>query len=72
MKHLAYVLLLLFTANAVAGTAMLVAGKMLDLCNPQAGWMAWTVVGVIGILASVVFLRFVLDYKGWTAWPNRR
>lgn len=72
MKAAALVLTLLLAAQAVAAGVMVVLGKALQTMNPDAGWLPWTVVGAIGVAASVGFLAVCLDVKRWIQWPKTR
>lgn len=71
MKAGALILTLLTAGQVVAAGVIVVLGKGLQTLNPDAGWLPWTVVGMIGVGASVLFLAVCLDAKRWIQWPAR-
>lgn len=71
MKGPIVVLALFIAAQVVAGATMVGLGKTLQAVNPDAGWVAWAVVGLIAVAASVAFLCFAFNLKRWSQWPAR-
>jgi hypothetical protein len=71
MRGPAVVLALFAIAQVIAAATMLGLGKALQAVNPDAGWIPWTVVGVMGVAASVAFLCFSFNWQRWTRWPAR-
>lgn len=47
------------TAQVVAGVAMLCLGRGLLLIDRDPHWFSWLLVGILGILACMGFLRLV-------------
>lgn len=70
MRGPAVVLALFTLAQVIAAVTMLALGRVLQAVNPDAGWVAWLVVGVAGILAAVAFLSLTFDWKRWSQWPR--
>lgn len=64
------VLALFLIAQVIAATTMAGLGHALQAVNPDAGILAWMVVGVMGIVAAVAFLTFALNYRRWLQWPR--